>query len=68
MCEVCPAGSHAPLEKHVTVFEHKLPEGFTTVRQARFKKKITTLLDLIPRISSSLRTCFRNNLQTNSRT
>ena len=36
VCEVCPAGSHAPLEKHVTVFEHKLPEGFTTVRQAYF--------------------------------
>jgi hypothetical protein len=65
-CEVCPAGSHAPLEKHVTVFEHKLPEGFTTVYEF-FLGKITTLLDPIPRISSSLRTCLHDDLQTNAR-
>jgi hypothetical protein len=31
-CQVCPAGSHAPLEKHFTNFEKELPAGFTTVR------------------------------------
>jgi len=29
-CEICAAGNHAPLERHISKFEQQLPDGFTT--------------------------------------